>query len=110
MGNVDDLHGEFVLLNNDEINEAFDRGVIGVLEFDGRDVVVAVLALPLLFNWDRFSFVDCWKGGRRCLARRSLLVKKSACISSHNFLKRLACPNKKKNMQLCFFCWGFFYQ
>jgi hypothetical protein len=50
MGNVDDLHGEFVLLNNDEINEAFDRGVIGVLEFDGRDVVVAVLALPLLFN------------------------------------------------------------
>jgi hypothetical protein len=36
-GNVD-LHDEFVLLNNDEINEAFDRGVMGIFEFDGRDV------------------------------------------------------------------------
>jgi len=47
MRNVNDLHGEFVLLNNDEINEAFDRGVIGVLEFDGREVVI-VLEFPLL--------------------------------------------------------------
>lgn len=38
---VVDLHGELVLLNNEEINEAFDRGVMGVVEFDvGDDVAV----------------------------------------------------------------------
>jgi hypothetical protein len=37
-GNVD-LHDEFVLLNNDEINEAFDRGVMDEFEVDGREVV-----------------------------------------------------------------------
>ncbi len=79
-----------MLLNNDEINEAFDRGVMGIFELDGRDVAV------LVEMTDRFSlFNDGW--GRRCLARRSLLVKKSAWISSHNFLNRLACPEIHKS-------------
>lgn len=56
-GYVVDLHGELVLLNNEEINEAFDRGVMGVLEFDGRDVP-AVGEGELLVTIDRFSLVD----------------------------------------------------
>jgi len=50
------LHEEFVLPNNDEINDIFVRFVV-------------VLLFVLI---GRFSFV-C----RRCLAKRSLLVKKS---------------------------------
>jgi len=38
---LDFTYAEFVLPNNDEINEAFDRGVTGVFEFvGGREVVV----------------------------------------------------------------------
>ena len=57
--------------NKDEINEAFER-----LFVDTGGACTG-----------RVSLV--W---RRCFAKRSLLVKKSAWISSHNFLKRLACP------------------
>ena len=56
MGNIVSLHEVFVLENNDEINDAFVRFVVEVLF-----VLIG-----------RFSFV-C----RRCLAKRSLLVKKS---------------------------------
>ncbi len=59
--------------NKDEIKETLER-------------VVVEIGLVLI---GRVSFV-----GRRCLFERSLFVKKSVWISSHNFLKRRACPKK----------------
>ena len=52
---------EFVLLNNDDINDIFVR----------LGPVVVVVEILFVLN-GRFSFVCC-----RCLAKRSLLVRKS---------------------------------
>lgn len=41
---------------------------------------------------------------RRCLASRSLLVRKRTWISSHNFLKRLACPTTRDHVRRAQHC------